>query len=48
MLKLTLYFISAIIICSVLIVLVGLQHEGRHAGPVVDHLSYGVVGTPDN
>ena len=46
--KLELYFIPAIIIVSVLIALVGLQHEGGHAGPVVDHLSYGVVATAGN
>ena len=46
--KLELYFIPAIIIVSTLIALVSLQHEGGHAGPVVDHLAYGVVAAAGN
>ena len=45
MLKLTLYFVPAIVLLSVLISLASYQYDGGHTGPIVDHLSYGVIAT---
>ena len=46
--KLELYFGPAIVLVSVLIALANFLYEGGHTGPVVDHLSYGVVATAGN